>query len=127
MIRSHFTMSARMVARYAPPISYNFLNLIRLDGNAKTIFEQVFLYCSVHNLKVACHFPISVIFSSLSYYKIDVVNLEDIGNCSSMIRLIFFFFFEVSVSYILQLYNIVNGNRLGWSLAKRIGFRLVSQ
>jgi len=32
-----------MVARYAPPISYNFLNLIRLDGNAKTIFEQVIL------------------------------------------------------------------------------------
>ncbi|KAJ8424682.1 hypothetical protein Cgig2_014154 [Carnegiea gigantea] len=29
-----------MVARYAPPVSYNFLNLIRLDGNAKTIFEQ---------------------------------------------------------------------------------------
>ncbi|KAL2907232.1 LMBR1 domain-containing protein 2-like protein A, partial [Bienertia sinuspersici] len=29
-----------MVARYAPPISYNFLNLIRLDDNAKTIFEM---------------------------------------------------------------------------------------
>lgn len=33
-------MICSMVARYAPPISYNFLNLIRLDGNAKTIFEQ---------------------------------------------------------------------------------------
>lgn len=30
-----------MVVRYAPPISYNFLNLIRLGGNAKTIFEKV--------------------------------------------------------------------------------------
>lgn len=30
-----------MVARYAAPISYNFLNLIRLDDNAKTIFEKV--------------------------------------------------------------------------------------
>ncbi|MCD7448002.1 hypothetical protein HAX54_036822 [Datura stramonium] len=29
-----------MVARYAPPISYNFLNLIHLDNNAKTIFEK---------------------------------------------------------------------------------------
>ncbi|XP_072952925.1 uncharacterized protein [Typha angustifolia] len=33
-------MICSMVARYAPPISYNFLNLIRLDGNAKTIFEK---------------------------------------------------------------------------------------
>lgn len=32
-------MLLRMVARYAPPISYNFLNLISLD--AKTIFETV--------------------------------------------------------------------------------------
>lgn len=31
----------RMVARYAPPISYNFLNLIRLGGDAKTTFEKV--------------------------------------------------------------------------------------
>lgn len=30
-----------MVARYAPPISYNFLNLIRLDVDRKTIFEKV--------------------------------------------------------------------------------------
>jgi hypothetical protein len=30
----------RMVARYAPPISYNFLNLIRLGGDAKTTFEK---------------------------------------------------------------------------------------
>ncbi|KAJ3695835.1 hypothetical protein LUZ60_001212 [Juncus effusus] len=33
-------MICSMVARYAPPISYNFLNLIRLDDNAKTIFEK---------------------------------------------------------------------------------------
>ncbi|KAM7482309.1 hypothetical protein LguiB_006892 [Lonicera macranthoides] len=33
-------MICGMVARYAPPISYNFLNLIRLPGDAKTIFEQ---------------------------------------------------------------------------------------
>uniref|UniRef100_A0A1D1ZDF8 LMBR1 domain-containing protein 2 A n=1 Tax=Anthurium amnicola TaxID=1678845 RepID=A0A1D1ZDF8_9ARAE len=33
-------MICSMVARYAPPISYNYLNLIRLDGNAKTIFEK---------------------------------------------------------------------------------------
>uniref|UniRef100_A0A5B7APM4 Putative LMBR1-like membrane protein isoform 2 n=1 Tax=Davidia involucrata TaxID=16924 RepID=A0A5B7APM4_DAVIN len=34
-------MICSMVARYAPPISYNFLNLIRLDGDHKrTIFEQ---------------------------------------------------------------------------------------
>ncbi|KAI3992932.1 hypothetical protein MKX01_009675 [Papaver californicum] len=33
-------MICSMVARYAPPISYNFLNLIRLDGNAKTVFEK---------------------------------------------------------------------------------------
>ncbi|KAJ6791957.1 LMBR1 domain-containing protein 2-like protein A [Iris pallida] len=33
-------MICSMVARYAPPISYNFLNLIRLGGDAKTIFEK---------------------------------------------------------------------------------------
>ncbi|KAJ4967339.1 hypothetical protein NE237_019188 [Protea cynaroides] len=33
-------MICSMVARYAPPISYNFLNLIRLAGNQKTIFEK---------------------------------------------------------------------------------------
>ncbi|GLT97961.1 hypothetical protein SLE2022_155000 [Rubroshorea leprosula] len=33
-------MICSMVARYAPPISYNFLNLIRLDGNKKTYFEK---------------------------------------------------------------------------------------
>ncbi|CAL9175505.1 unnamed protein product [Musa hybrid cultivar] len=33
-------MICSMVARYAPPISYNFLNLIRLGSNAKTIFER---------------------------------------------------------------------------------------
>ncbi|KAM7479002.1 hypothetical protein LguiA_027215 [Lonicera macranthoides] len=33
-------MICGMVARYAPPISYNFLNLICLPGDAKTIFEQ---------------------------------------------------------------------------------------
>ncbi|PSS21491.1 LMBR1 domain-containing protein 2 A like [Actinidia chinensis var. chinensis] len=32
-------MICSMVARYAPPISYNFLNLIRIDGK-KTIFEE---------------------------------------------------------------------------------------
>lgn len=35
-----------MVARYAPPISYNFLNLIRLkshDVQEETIFEKVIL------------------------------------------------------------------------------------
>jgi hypothetical protein len=31
-----------MVARYAPPISYNFLNLINLDPK-QTIFEKVVL------------------------------------------------------------------------------------
>lgn len=34
----------RMVARYAPPISYNFLNLIRLGPHKETIFEKVFLW-----------------------------------------------------------------------------------
>ncbi|XP_066328562.1 uncharacterized protein [Miscanthus floridulus] len=33
-------MICSMVARYAPPISYNFLNLILLGGNAKTTFEK---------------------------------------------------------------------------------------
>ncbi|KAM7523775.1 hypothetical protein LguiA_013677 [Lonicera macranthoides] len=33
-------MICSMVARYAAPISYNFLNLISLEGNKKTIFEQ---------------------------------------------------------------------------------------
>ncbi|TKY47677.1 LMBR1 domain-containing protein A [Spatholobus suberectus] len=33
-------MICSMVARYAPPISYNFLNLIRLDSHKTTIFEQ---------------------------------------------------------------------------------------
>ncbi|XP_028548824.1 LMBR1 domain-containing protein 2 homolog [Dendrobium catenatum] len=33
-------MICSMVARYAPPISYNFLNLIRLDGDDKTVFEK---------------------------------------------------------------------------------------
>ncbi|KAG5548318.1 hypothetical protein RHGRI_013876 [Rhododendron griersonianum] len=39
MICSCSNISARMVARYAPPISYNFLNLISLDGK-KTTFEE---------------------------------------------------------------------------------------
>ncbi|KAK4438154.1 LMBR1 domain-containing protein 2A [Sesamum alatum] len=33
-------MICSMVARYAPPISYNFLNLIHLENGAKTIFEK---------------------------------------------------------------------------------------
>uniref|UniRef100_A0A0D9WNC0 LMBR1-like membrane protein n=1 Tax=Leersia perrieri TaxID=77586 RepID=A0A0D9WNC0_9ORYZ len=33
-------MICSMVARYAPPISYNFLNLIHLGGNSKTTFEK---------------------------------------------------------------------------------------
>ncbi|KAF6170303.1 hypothetical protein GIB67_042993 [Kingdonia uniflora] len=33
-------MICSMVARYASPISYNFLNLICLSGDAKTIFEK---------------------------------------------------------------------------------------
>ncbi|CAA2993521.1 LMBR1 domain-containing 2 homolog A-like [Olea europaea subsp. europaea] len=33
-------MICLMVARYAPPISYNFLKLIHLDKDAKTIFEN---------------------------------------------------------------------------------------
>ncbi|XP_019171620.1 PREDICTED: LMBR1 domain-containing protein 2 homolog A-like isoform X3 [Ipomoea nil] len=33
-------MICSMVARYAPPISYNFLNLIRLGNGAKTVFEK---------------------------------------------------------------------------------------
>ncbi|XP_042495109.1 LMBR1 domain-containing protein 2 homolog A-like [Macadamia integrifolia] len=33
-------MICSMVARYAPPISYNFLNLIRLGEDKKTIFER---------------------------------------------------------------------------------------
>lgn len=33
-------MICSMVARYAPPISYNFLNLIRLGENLKTTFEK---------------------------------------------------------------------------------------
>ncbi|KAF1875856.1 hypothetical protein Lal_00006487 [Lupinus albus] len=33
-------MICSMVARYAPPISYNFLNLIRLGSDKTTIFEQ---------------------------------------------------------------------------------------
>ncbi|CAN4107944.1 unnamed protein product [Withania somnifera] len=33
-------MICSMVARYAPPISYNFLNLIHLDNGVKTIFEK---------------------------------------------------------------------------------------
>lgn len=33
-------MICSMVARYAPPISYNFLNLIRLGKNKRTIFEK---------------------------------------------------------------------------------------
>lgn len=40
-VTQHFFFLCRMVARYAPPISYNFLNLIRLGGNAKTTFEKV--------------------------------------------------------------------------------------
>ncbi|KAB2042625.1 hypothetical protein ES319_D02G228900v1 [Gossypium barbadense] len=33
-------MICSMVAQYAPPISYNFLNLIRIPDNRKTIFEK---------------------------------------------------------------------------------------
>lgn len=32
-----------MIARYAPPISYNFINLIRLHDDEETIFEKVIL------------------------------------------------------------------------------------
>ena len=35
-------ISTRMVARYAPSISYNFLNLISLGGR-ETVFEKVIL------------------------------------------------------------------------------------
>jgi hypothetical protein len=37
-------MICSMVARYAAPISYNFLNLIHLGGNSKTTFEKVIIY-----------------------------------------------------------------------------------
>ncbi|KAG4398906.1 hypothetical protein GLYMA_08G133200v4 [Glycine max] len=45
-------MICSMIARYAPPISYNFLNLIRLGSDKTTIFEQVvffhgLMYCSL--------------------------------------------------------------------------------
>ncbi|KAL9691817.1 hypothetical protein QQ045_012244 [Rhodiola kirilowii] len=33
-------MICSMVARYAPPISYNFLNLVSLENHAKTVFKQ---------------------------------------------------------------------------------------
>ncbi|XP_071692485.1 uncharacterized protein [Rutidosis leptorrhynchoides] len=33
-------MICSMVARYAPPVSFNFLNLISLNGDKKTIFEK---------------------------------------------------------------------------------------
>ncbi|KAL5053513.1 hypothetical protein RYX36_034195 [Vicia faba] len=33
-------MICSMIARYAPPVSYNFLNLIRLGSDKTTIFEQ---------------------------------------------------------------------------------------
>ncbi|XP_047163131.1 LMBR1 domain-containing protein 2 homolog A-like isoform X1 [Vigna umbellata] len=33
-------MICSMIARYAPPISYNFLNLINIGGNRKTVFEK---------------------------------------------------------------------------------------
>ncbi|KAF7839917.1 LMBR1 domain-containing protein 2-like protein A [Senna tora] len=33
-------MICSMVARYAPPVSYNFLNLIRLDSDKTTVFEK---------------------------------------------------------------------------------------
>lgn len=57
-----------MVARYAPPISYNFLNLIRLDGDEKTIFEQVFLRCCVHTSQMASHIPIYAIFLYIMWW-----------------------------------------------------------
>ena len=44
--------SPRMVARYAPPISYNFLNLIRLGPHKTTIFEQVILLYLMNPLTV---------------------------------------------------------------------------
>jgi len=45
---------ARMVARYAPPISYNFLNLINLDSK-ETIFEKVtFLLSSLFIFSPSC-------------------------------------------------------------------------
>ncbi|KAL4279922.1 hypothetical protein GQ457_03G004460 [Hibiscus cannabinus] len=39
-LRSLTPQCIRMVARYAPPISYNFLNLIHFPDNRKTIFEK---------------------------------------------------------------------------------------
>ncbi|RHN62692.1 putative LMBR1-like membrane protein [Medicago truncatula] len=38
-------MICSMVARYAAPISYNFLNLINIGGDRKTVFEKVFYCC----------------------------------------------------------------------------------
>lgn len=36
-----------MIARYAPAISYNFLNLVHLGGDVRTTFEKVIvLICS---------------------------------------------------------------------------------
>ncbi|KAG8641034.1 hypothetical protein MANES_13G096600v8 [Manihot esculenta] len=45
-------MICSMVARYAPPISYNFLNLINLD--AKTIFEKVSVLAILIDMLIFC-------------------------------------------------------------------------
>ncbi|KAG2481804.1 hypothetical protein PVAP13_J222101 [Panicum virgatum] len=83
-------MICSMVARYAPPISYNFLNLIHLGGNAKTTFEKRMgnigdvvpffgrtfnkiypLIMVVYTLLVACNFfeHLMEFFGSLKRFK----------------------------------------------------------
>lgn len=47
-----FYLIPSLIARYAPPISFNFFNLIRLGSDKTTIFEQVvffhgLMYCSL--------------------------------------------------------------------------------
>jgi hypothetical protein len=63
----HQILFCRMVARYAPPISYNFLNLIRLGGNAKTTFEKV-IVVFFFLFFIVCGITISVLYMSMPYY-----------------------------------------------------------
>lgn len=78
-----FYLIPSLIARYAPPISFNFFNLIRLGSDKTTIFEQVnlfswfnvllssfsFFYCTRY---MYLFFQVPDVFHVFSYLYINV-------------------------------------------------------
>lgn len=63
-----------MVARYAPPISYNFLNLISLEGK-HTIFEKVGIHFYLCMYECMCENRHLIFERDLSFNVDPTVNL----------------------------------------------------